>query len=274
MLTADQLAGRVPLPVALPLTGGVERAFLDRCRRLSEPAQRLLLRRRGRRHRPADRGPRAAARLDADDDALDEVERAGLLRVDGDASPCTTRWCARRSTRPRRSAQRRAAHRALAECCSRDPTAGRGTWPRPPTAPTTRSSPRSTVSRSAPPAAAATRRQRAAWARAAELTAGGEDRGRRLFRAASSAWLGAHPARAAALAQAAAADVTDPVLRAQLLTLQGQIEWNTHSLHDGYDLSCRPPRSPPAPTTHWRSSSRCSPQRWLPSVHARRAPST
>jgi DNA-binding CsgD family transcriptional regulator len=31
-------------------------------------------------------------------------------------------------------------------------------------------------------------------------------------------------------------DVTDPVLRAHLLTLQGQIEWNTRSLNDGYDL--------------------------------------
>jgi DNA-binding CsgD family transcriptional regulator len=54
--------------------------------------------------------------------------------------------------------------------------------------------------------------------------------------AASSAWLGAHPSRAAALASAAAAHVTESGLRAQLLTLQGQIAWNTRSLHDGYDL--------------------------------------
>jgi DNA-binding CsgD family transcriptional regulator len=68
------------------------------------------------------------------------------------------------------------------------------------------------------------------------LTSNQEQRGGRLFRAASSAWLGADPARAAALAQAAATDITEPGLRAQLLTLQGQIEWNTHSLHAGYDL--------------------------------------
>jgi hypothetical protein len=43
LLSAEQLAGRAPLPSPLPLTGGVERAFLDRCRRLPEPAQRLLL---------------------------------------------------------------------------------------------------------------------------------------------------------------------------------------------------------------------------------------
>src|SRR3954453_104826 len=76
----------------------------------------------------------------------------------------------------------------------------------------------------------------AAWARAAELTSSGEARGRRLYLAASSAWLGAHPSRAAALATAATAHVTDALLRAQLLTLQGQVEWNTRSLNDGYDL--------------------------------------
>ena len=38
------------------------------------------------------------------------------------------------------------------------------------------------------------------------------------------------------LAEAAAPHVTEPVLRARLLTLQGQIAWNTRSLNDGYDL--------------------------------------
>ncbi|MEX5719523.1 LuxR C-terminal-related transcriptional regulator, partial [Geodermatophilus maliterrae] len=48
-------------------------------------------------------------------------------------------------------------------------------------------------------------------------------------------WLGAQPSRAAALATAAAADVTEPLPRARLLTLQGRIEWNTRSLDAGYD---------------------------------------
>ena len=89
----------------------------------------------------------------------------------------------------------------------------------------------------------------AAWARAAELTADGEDRGRRLYLAASSAWLGAHPSRAAALASAAAADVTDPLLRARLLTAAGtdRVE---HPLAQRRlrPHRCRPPRSPPART--------------------------
>jgi len=43
VLSGDQLSGRAPLPEQLPLTGGVERAFLDRYRRLPEAAQRYLL---------------------------------------------------------------------------------------------------------------------------------------------------------------------------------------------------------------------------------------
>ena len=85
VLSADQLSGRAPLPGQLPLTGGVERAFLDRYRRLPEAAQRFLL------VAAADDTARlpvvrdAACRaLDAGDDALDVAEQAGLLRVDGD----------------------------------------------------------------------------------------------------------------------------------------------------------------------------------------------
>jgi hypothetical protein len=42
-LTADQQAGREPLPERLPLTEAVERSFLDRVRRLSQSGQTALL---------------------------------------------------------------------------------------------------------------------------------------------------------------------------------------------------------------------------------------
>ncbi|MGY1650326.1 ATP-binding protein [Geodermatophilus sp. SYSU D01119] len=235
-LGADQLAGRAPLPAQLPLTDGVERSFLDRYRRLSEPAQRLLL------TAAADDTARlpvvrdAADRLGADDEALDEAERAGLLRVDGDTvvlfHPLVRSGVYRAAT----SAQRRSAHRALAEALHAD--ADRRAWHL--AAATDRPDDDVVAALDGVAERAATRggheAAAAAWARAAELAGGGEARGRRLYRAASSAWLGARPGQAAALARAAAADVTDPLLRAQLLTLQGQIEWNTRSLDDGYDL--------------------------------------
>jgi DNA-binding CsgD family transcriptional regulator len=236
-LSVDQLAGRAPLPAQLPLTDGVERSFLDRFRRLSKPAQRLLL------AAAADDTARltvvrdAAERLGADDEALDEAERTGLLRVDGDSvvlfHPLVRSGVYRAAT----SAQRRAAHRALADALRAD--ADRRAWHLAAAADRPDDEVVAALDAVAERAAARGGHEAAAaaWARAAELTGGGEARGRRLYRAASSAWLGGHPPRAAALAHAAAADVTAPLLRAQLLMLQAQIEWNTHSLNDGYDLA-------------------------------------
>ena len=40
------------------------------------------------------------------------------------------------------------------------------------------------------------------------------------------------------LTRAALVDVEDPLLRADLLQLQGQVEWNTRSLDDGYRIVC------------------------------------
>ncbi len=236
VLSADQLAGREPLPTQLPLTGGVERAFLDRHRRLSESAQLFLL------VAAADDTGRltvvraAADGLGAGEEALDEVERAGLVRVEGDAlllhHPLVRSAVYRAAT----SAQRRTAHRALADTLGADPD--RRAWHL--AAATDR--PDDTVAAALDDVGARAAGRggheaaSAAWARSAELTTGGQARGRRLFSAAASAWLGGHPSRASALAQAADREVTDPIDRARLLTLRGQIEWNTRSLDDGYDL--------------------------------------
>ncbi|WP_199522226.1 helix-turn-helix transcriptional regulator [Geodermatophilus marinus] len=236
VLTDDELAGQAPLPAQLPLTGGVERAFLDRYRRLTEAAQRFLL------VAAADDTARlpvvgdAANRLDAGD-ALDEVERAGLLRVEGTTLSLHHPLVRSAVYRAATSAQRRAAHRALADVLAADQD--RRAWhlaaaaDRPDEAVVTAldAVAERAAGRGGHEAASA------AWARAAELTTGTEARGRRLYRAASAAWAGAHPSRAAALATSAAAEVTEPLLRAQLLALQAQIEWNTGSLDDGFDLA-------------------------------------
>jgi hypothetical protein len=139
-LAGEQLAGRVPLPAQLPVTGGVERGFLDRIRRLDEAAQRYLL------VVAADDTSRvnvvqdAALRLGASDGALDALERAGLLRVDGDALTLFHPLVRSAIYRAATSAQRRAAHRALAEVLTGDPTGGPGIWRRPRTG-RTRTSP-------------------------------------------------------------------------------------------------------------------------------------
>ena len=235
-LEPGQLAGRAPLPSPLPLTGGVERAFLDRYRRLTEAAQQLVL------VAAADDTGRltvvsdAAQRLGAGDDALDVAERSGLLDVDGSVLSLYHPLVRSAVYRAATSAGRRAVHGALAQALQDDPD--RRAWHL--AAATDRADDavvaaldavaQRAVARGGHEAAAA------AWSRAAELATGRDERGRRLHLAASSAWLGAQPSRAAALAESAAAQLTDPALRARLLTLQGQIAWNTRSLNDGFDL--------------------------------------
>jgi DNA-binding CsgD family transcriptional regulator len=235
-LDADQLAGLAPLPSPLPLTGGVERAFLDRYRRLPDAAQRLLLVASA-----DDTGwltvvSDAAHRLDAGDDALDEAERAGLLSVDGNVLSLYHPLVRSAVYRAATSTGRRAVHRALAEALRHDPD--RRAWHL--AAAAERPDEQVVLALDGVAERAAGRGGHegaaAAWSRATELTARGEDRGRRLYLAASSAWLGAHPSRAAAFAESAATYLTEPRLRAQLLTLQAQIAWNTRSLNDGYDL--------------------------------------
>jgi DNA-binding CsgD family transcriptional regulator len=236
VLTANQLVGAEPMPSPLPLTGGVERAFLHRYRRLSEGAQRLLL------VAAADDTARltvvrdAADRQGVGEDALDEAERTGLVRVDGDMvrlyHPLVRSAIYGAST----SAQRRGSHRALAEVLAGDPD--RQAWHL--AAATDRPDEAVVEALDGVADRAATRggheAASAAWARAAELTASSAPRGRRLVAAASSAWLAGQPARAGALAATATGDVTDSQLRVRLLTLQGQIEWNTRSVDEGYDL--------------------------------------
>ena len=253
MLTAEQLAGRAPLPSPLPLTGGVERAFLDRYRRLPEPAQRFLL------VAAADDTGRltvvrdAAERLDAGDDALDAVERAGLLRVDGDdAVPVPPagalgglpggdqRAAARRAPGAGRRARRRRRPAGVAPGRRHRPAGRR------------RSSPRSTPSPSGPPPAAGTRRRPRRGPAppssppTARTAAGGctwprRRRGWARTRRGRRRW-----------PSAAAADVTDPLLRARLLTAAGtdRVE---HPLAQRRlrPRRCRPPRSPPAWTRRW-----------------------
>ncbi|WP_138735342.1 helix-turn-helix transcriptional regulator [Modestobacter excelsi] len=238
-LTGDQLAGHAPLPSQLPLAGGVERAFGDRVCRLTAAAQRFLLVAAADDTGLLSVVREAAHRLGLGEDAGDEAERAGLLRVDERElrlfHPLVRSAVYRMAT----SSQRRAAHRALADALAADPD--RRAWHLAAAADRPDQSVVAALDAAAERAAGRGGHEEAAaaWARAAELTTAGQARGRRLYLAASSAWSGADATRAAALAAAAATEVSEPLLRAQLLALQGQIEWNTGSVDDGYDLVAR-----------------------------------
>ena len=110
-LTDEQLAGAAVVPAQLALTAGMERVFLDRCRRLPPAEQALLLLVAADDSGRVRTVRRAAAHLDVDPDAFDAVERSGLLVIDGDAvrvrHPLVRSAVYQGATRR----QRRAAHR-------------------------------------------------------------------------------------------------------------------------------------------------------------------
>src|ERR671911_192324 len=81
VLTSDQLSGVQPLPLPLPLTDGVENAFLERVRRLPDDAQALLLIAAAEDTGRQATVTAAAATLGAGVAALDAAEAAGLVRV-------------------------------------------------------------------------------------------------------------------------------------------------------------------------------------------------
>ena len=226
LLTAEQLAGSTPLPDPLPLTSGLEHAFLEQVRRLPSDVQILLL------VTALDSTGRlgtvlAAARLlDVDEAALHEAESSSLLDVEG--AEVRLRHPLVRSTivAGSSSTQRRRVHLMLSEVLAPDDP-DRSTWhraaatlgPEETIAAQLEDAAERALSRSAQSAAAA------AYQRAADLTPSPADRGRRLLAAALASWLGARPDRAIAAIAEARTLLQDPVQQAELARLHGIIEW-------------------------------------------------
>jgi DNA-binding CsgD family transcriptional regulator/tetratricopeptide (TPR) repeat protein len=222
-LSAAQLAGREPLPDALPLTENVQRAFLERVRRLPEPTQRLLLVAAADDTGRAAIVLRAAEALGADAAALESAEELGLVSVR--ASRLEFRHpLVRSAVYARASApKRRAAHRTLAESLAEAGEDDRGTWHVAAAA----LGPDEQIARRLEEAAgrvsgrggyeAASR----AWERAAALSADDAARGRRLVEAARAALFPGPNDRALELGERALRHVYQPLLRAEIARVLG-----------------------------------------------------
>ncbi|WP_344044424.1 helix-turn-helix transcriptional regulator [Nocardioides panacihumi] len=240
-LSADQLSGHARLPDRLPLTEGVERTFLDRYRRLPASAQTLLLVAAADDSGRASTIARAAQGLGADPDALDVAEESGLLAENDGV--LTLRHPLVRSAiyGAATSSRRRQAHRALADALAGTPQDDRRAWHLAASV----DGPDDVVVAALDEAAERARRRggheaaASAWTRAAELTLDPHARARRLFAAAGAYVAAGRPIETDRLARAALLDATDPLLRADLIALQGQVEWNTGSLDEGYRLVCQ-----------------------------------
>jgi DNA-binding CsgD family transcriptional regulator len=242
VLSKDQLAGKARLPDPLPLTAGVERAFLDRARRLPAEAQTLLL-------VAAADGPgqiaavrRAAAALGAGAQALEAAERSGLIRLRGPELRFRHPLVRSAIYGAATLVEQQRVHRALAESLSGD--LDRRTWH---LALATEGLDDGVAADLDAVAGRAQRRggqetASAAWERAAELTTEAETRARRLQDAAMSAWLAGQPDRAHVLAEDARRYASDPVLRSDIDRLRARLEWNVGSAETGQSIVLRAAR--------------------------------
>ncbi|MDN5766891.1 MAG: AAA family ATPase [Humibacillus sp.] len=237
-LSADQLSGRTPLPARLPLTEGVERAFLERYRRLPNAAQAFLL------VAAADDSGRestvrqAARALGIEADSIEVAERSELLRIlDGHVElrhPLVRSAVYGAAT----STQRRQAHGALAEALGGAGDADRRAWHRAASVDQPDEAVVAELDQAADRASSRGGHEAAsaAWERAAELSSEADLRADRLASAAGAAWLAAQPGRARALADAALLHTVDPVLRADIDRLRARIEWNVGSATVGHRI--------------------------------------
>jgi DNA-binding CsgD family transcriptional regulator len=237
-LPPEQLTGAAPLPARLPLTGGVERAFLDRYRRLPAAAQAVLL------AAAADDSGRtevvraAAGELGADDEGWAAVERSGLLRVDGGSFDLRHPLVRSAVYGGATSTDRRRAHHALAAALAGGADADRRAWH---LAASVDEPDESVVAELEQAAARASARggqeaASAAWERAAELSVQPGARARRLLLSARAAWRVGRTHRAHVLADAALALAQEPAVRADVRGLLAQLEFHSGSLDRAYGM--------------------------------------
>ena len=237
VLSGSELTGVTSLPALLPRTEGVERTFLDRCRRLTAQAQVLLLVASSDDSGQVGIIQGAAAALSVGDEALGEAERSGLVRVNGTElhfrHPLVRSAVYGAATVP----ERQRAHGALAAALRAGGEDDRRAWH---LALATVGPDEGVAVELDAVAARAERRggheaASAAWERAAELSPG-TDKARRLACAAQSAWVGGHPGRARALADQARHRTSDAILAADVDMLRGRLEWSVGSAALGHRI--------------------------------------
>lgn len=236
-LSADQLYGSAPLPQRLTLTAAVERAFLSRCRRLSEEAQSLLLVAAADDTGRVDTLRTAASRLGVRPAAWEESERSGLLIVTGDVAAVRHPLVRSAVYQAATSFERRQAHLALAVALrAGDPD--RATWHRAAAA----DGPDRDVADALHLVGVRTEQRggyvaaAAAFERAAALTVDEPARATRLFAAARNAWACGQAVDARELSASARQLASDGLLRADVDRLRARIEVNLGSASDAHRI--------------------------------------
>ncbi len=235
-LTQAQLAGAAALPDQLHLTSHVERAFLDRSRRLPEPVQRILLLAAADDTDRLDVLRRASAQLGLDEHDLQSALDSGLLINSVDTISLRHPLVRSALYQAASGPDRRRAHRALAEALAGSGDADRETWHR---AHAAEGPEEGLVDALAAVGARSQRRggyraALAAYERAGQLTSDGARRAGLAFAAAHSAWACGQAARAQGLLSAAREGTEDPMLLCDVARLRGHIEVNIGSAPEAH----------------------------------------
>lgn len=223
-LSGEQLQGAEPLPHPVPVGESLETVFAAQARGLSEEARRALVI-----TATADtRAMRVITRTDGTNTAaFEECEDAGLLEIE-DGRVIFTHPLVRSAVYQQATpAERRAAHRALADgFADEEKYAERRAWH----SAAASVEPDEEVAGQLERAATAASQRRgnvaatAMFERAAALTPENQPRARRLYLAAYSAWLAGQGDRALRLLDEAASAGADELLRADVSHLQSRIE--------------------------------------------------
>ena len=243
-LSDAQLAGTAAMPDELPLTGRVERTFLDRCRGLSTPGQTLMLLASADDSGHLSVLMRAGAALGVPGETMSDVEPTGLLVVDGDMVRVRHPLVRSAVYQAATSSERRRAHAALAQALHEVGDLDRSTWHRAAAC----DGPDEDVA--AGMEAVGRRAERrgghdsaaAAYHRAAQLTTADEPRSRRLILAARTAYAAGRVDRAMPLLDEARLITDDPVPRADIDRLRGRAEVVVGSAVDAHRIFIRAAR--------------------------------
>ncbi len=237
-LSVGQLDGTSPLPPRLMLPTGVENVFLDRSRRLTDPAQMVMLVAVADDTGQLVTVQHAAAALGAGPESVAEAERSGLLVVSGDT--VTVRHPLVRSAvyQAATGFERRRAHRALADALDSLKDNDRATWHRAAAA----EGPDENVATALDEVGARAGRRGAyraaadAYERAAVLTLDPHSRAARHLAAARNSWASGQSDRSSRLLSAARERADDPVLLADIDRLRGRIAVNVGSAADAHRI--------------------------------------
>jgi DNA-binding CsgD family transcriptional regulator len=216
-LTQDQLAGRTPLPVALPVSAGIEELYRGLVRALPGPSRTALLIAAATRLGELKTIAAALRAMGLDEEGLDEAARAGLVEVSDRVSfrHPAVRLAVYGSASP---TDRRRVHEALASVLVGPEDEDLRVWHRALAKLGPDDDVAAELERSADRAASRSGCAAAASAleRAAALSTHETERARRLARAAELAWLGGQSDRALAFAAEAESLDPDPVNRSKI----------------------------------------------------------